>query len=159
HNIKDYKLGRVTKIKGISKTSRKVSADTYITYNQVGIRQALHKGTLEGMTWRKVTKHLKRLYEKGIRSSEGDIQPLIMLYSVDDNWLDFKAMVERYGETALYRDKWLDSYLGSSFTTDNAFIGVKEDLRPVDRMAIAYERQLARHNGEMIYQRGRGIRQ
>jgi len=32
-------------------------------------------------------------------------------------------------------------------------------LRPVDRMAIAYERQLARHNGEMIYQRGRGIRQ
>ena len=103
HNVKDYQLGRKVKIKGISKTAKKVSEGNYITYQQQGVRAALHNENINTMTWRRVPKMLHRIYEKGVVCENGRVAPLILFHQNGKNYPDYKAMFKCYGEAATYR--------------------------------------------------------
>ncbi|GAJ13847.1 unnamed protein product, partial [marine sediment metagenome] len=107
HNVKDYQLGRRVKIKGISKTAEKISDNEYITYQQQGVRTALHNKNVNTMTWRRVPKTLRRIYIKAIVGLDKEVKPLIMLHEFDTNWLDYEAMYDKYGESACYGEKYL----------------------------------------------------
>jgi len=155
HNVKDYQLGRKVKIKGISRTAEKVSEGSYITYQQQGVRAALHNENVNTMTWRRVPKTLHRIYEKAVVGLDQHVHPLIMLYEFDRNWLDYEAMCERYGESARYREKSLASIVWASEPfIDLADHGL-EDYSPAERQQMILDDLEIRRAGEAIYQRGR----
>ena len=154
HNVKDYQLGRKVKIKGISKLAEKVSEGKYITYQQQGVRTALHNKDVNAMTWRRVPKTLHRIYEKGVVDMYRRVYPLIMLHEFDRNWLDYEAMYTKYGESACYGDK----YLGSIINQPSPFIDLgdhgDEDYSPAERRQMVLDDLDQRRAGESIYQRG-----
>ena len=155
HNVKDYKLGRKVKIKGISKTAKKVGDDEYVTYQQQGIRAALHNKRLNAMVWRRVPKKLHRVYEKAIVKHDELVYPLIMKYSLDENWIDYEAMLERYGDYATYRDKYLEDIMNRSTTYRDYAEASLEDYTPSAMRQRISEDVEARRAGELIYQRRR----
>ncbi|MBA7592011.1 hypothetical protein ES708_34182 [subsurface metagenome] len=155
HNVKDYKLAGKVKIKGISKTAKKVGKNEYITFQQQGIRTGLRNKQVNTVTWRRVPKKLSRLYEKGIVEFDEHVYPLIMLYSVGENWLDFEAMLDVYGTSATYRGRYLDDIMKRTLTVRDFAETSLEDYSPADRQQRAADNLAARRAGEMIYQRGR----
>lgn len=155
HNVKDYQLGRRVKIKGISKTAEKVSDNEYITYQQQGVRAALHNENVNAMTWRRVPKTLRRIYVKAIVDQDRHVYPLILLHEFDSNWLDYEAMYDKYGESALYGDKYLgDIVFAPRPVIDLADHGL-EDYSPAERRQKVIDDLETRRAGESIYQRGR----
>lgn len=155
HNVKDYQIGRKVKIKGIGKTAKKVTEDQYITYQQAGVRTALHSKNVNTMTWRRVPKTLRRIYEKGILDEYECIHPLIMLHSFETNWLDYEMMHDQYGEYASYNGRWLDDIRRLTEVVMAGEVNDLLDYRPEERAQIVTDDQEARRAGEMIYQRGR----
>ncbi|GAI76922.1 unnamed protein product, partial [marine sediment metagenome] len=130
HNVKDYKIGRKSKIKGISKLAKKVSDNEYITYQQQGIRASLHNKNVNTMTWHRVPKKLTRIYEKAIVTHDEFISPLIMKYTLGENWLDYEAMREQYGKYATHRDRYLDDIMRRTSVSNDFDEGSLEDYIP-----------------------------
>lgn len=155
HNVKDYVISGKVKIKGISKTAKKVADDEYITYQQQGVRSGLHNQAVNSMVWRKVPKKLRRLYEKGIVVHDTEVYPLILDYAFETNWTDYRAMREKYGEYATYRGKYLDDIMKWTTSECETPESSLEDYSPDDRLAIKGDLQEQRRAGTMIYQRGR----
>ncbi|MBA7642100.1 hypothetical protein ES703_49786 [subsurface metagenome] len=153
HNVKDYKLGRRTKIKGISKTAKKVSSDEFITYQQQGIRSALRNKNINTMTWKRVPKKLTRLYEKGIVTHDTKVSPILMMHDFDTNWLDYENMSMLYGEYATHRGKYLDDIMNSTRVVDVSDVTHLEDYYPADQRQKVIDDQDARRAGKMIYQK------
>lgn len=153
HNVKDYRIGRRTKIKGISRTAKKVSADEFVTYQQQGIRAALHNKNVNTMTWRRVPKKLSRIYEKAIVLHDELVYPLIMCYEFDRNWLDYEAMLARYGDNACYRDRYLVDIMRQPTQAMVFSESGPEDYTPAERRQVVIDDLKARRAGELIYQR------
>ncbi len=155
HYVKDYKIGRKSKIKGISKTAKKVSDNEYITYQQQGIRASLHNKNVNTMTWHRVPKKLSRIYEKAIVTHDELISPLIMKYTLGENWLDYEAMREQYGKYATHRDRYLDDIMRRTSVSNDFDEGSLEDYSLEAQRQMVIDDVEARRRGEMIYQRGR----
>ncbi|MBA7571566.1 hypothetical protein ES708_13331 [subsurface metagenome] len=155
HNVKDYQLGRKVKIKGISRTAEKVSDNEYITYQQQGVRTALHNKNANAMTWRRVPKTLRRIYVKGVADQDRHVYPLIMLHEFDTNWLDYEAMYDKYGESALYGEKYLGDIVFAPRPVIDLGDHGDEDYSPADRRQMVIDDLETRRAGEAIYQRGR----
>jgi len=155
HNVKDYQLGRKVKIKGISRTAEKVSEGSYITYQQQGVRAALHNNNINTMTWRRVPKTLHRIYEKAIVDQYRHVYPLIMLHEFDRNWLDYETMYNKYGDSACYREKYLGSIIGAPSPFIDLADHGDEDYSPAERRQMVLDDLETRRAGEAIYQRGR----
>ncbi len=153
HNVKDYQIGKKTKIKGISKTAKKIGDAEFITYQQQGIRAALHKGNVNTMTWHRVPKILERIYNKAVLLSSDKVEPLMMAYGWDRNWLAYEDMLEIYGDLATYRGKYLyDLMYPRKWVTDYPESSL-EDYSPAERRALVLDDLEARRAGEAIYQR------
>jgi len=156
HNVKDYVIGNVTKIKGVSKSAKKVNDNEYITYQQQGVRAALRNNRVNAMTWSRVPKKLHRIYEKGVVIHQTDVHPLIMTYSLDANWLDYERMIELYGDYASIGDKYIDAVMHFTEVYTTQAAGGDQDYRPSDKMQKIIDNIEARRRGEMIYQRRKG---
>jgi len=155
HNVKDYRLGRRVKIKGISRTAKKVGEGNYITYQQQGIRGALHNGDINTMTWRRVPKTLHRIYEKGVVGQDNSVYPPIMLHELDRNWLDYEVMYDKYGDTATHRGKYLGDIIYAPKPVIDLADHGDEDYSLADRQQMMQDDLDTRRAGEAIYQRGR----
>ncbi|GAI39892.1 unnamed protein product, partial [marine sediment metagenome] len=132
-NVKDYTIGDKTKIKGISKLAKKVSDSEYITYQQVGVRSGMRNRNVNTMTWRRVPKKLKRIYEKGVVKHDELVYPLIMTYSLDENWLDYEGMLARYGEYATYQGHYIADIINGSTCYPDYAEASPEDYSAGDR--------------------------
>ena len=106
------------------------------------------------MTWRRVPKHLTRVYEKGILLHYESVYPLILDHEFDSNWLDYEAMFERYGEFATYREHYLEHYMWGPKTVIDYAGASYEDYSPTDRRQKVIDDLERRRRGEMLYQRG-----
>lgn len=155
YGLKDYRFGDKVVIKGIPKQAVKLADDVYEVYQSLGIKSGLHTKELNKVIWRKMQKHLKRDYKKGITMSDGSVTPLILLVSEGYNWLDEEKMLEVYGELAHYGKKYLDE-----LTKPKDFF-VKTTGEPMadyshqDKLAAKSEDLDKRRSGEMPYQRGK----
>ncbi|GAJ04864.1 unnamed protein product [marine sediment metagenome] len=155
HNVKDYIITGKAKIKGIPKSAEKVSEDEFITHQQVGVRAGLRAKNVNTMTWRQVRKRLRRVYEKGVIKHWTEVYPLILDYDHDRNWLDYEAMLERYGEFATCHGKYIDDIMNPYSAGALADMSDLESRSPADRRQIEIDDLEARRSGEMIYQRGK----
>ena len=153
HNVKDYVITGKTKIKGISKTAKKVSENEYITYQQQGVKASLHNKTANAMTWKRVPKKLHRIYEKGIVVNDQGVFPLILKYDFDSNWLDYEAMLDEYGSDATHRGRYLEALMRGRQFDVTAGADVWGDYSPADRIAAQIDNLEARRTGTMVYQR------
>ena len=154
-NVKDYKMGRVTKIKGISKTAKKIADGEFITYQQQGVRAAMRAGNVNTMTWKRVPKRLQRQYQKAVIKYGKHVYPLIMREYDGENTLDVDAMLDHYGADAMYRGQWLDDLTRMVTTTDGPKLNYDDDRPAADGYQKIIENLDARRRGEMLYQQGR----
>ncbi|MBA7587706.1 hypothetical protein ES708_29740 [subsurface metagenome] len=78
HGLKDYVFGSKVVIKGIPKSAKKLSDNDYEVYQSLGIRTGLHKHEIDKVIWRKMVKHLNRVYKKGTITDTGKVIPLVL---------------------------------------------------------------------------------
>lgn len=75
YGCKDYVMGDKIRIKGIRKNALLISKNTYQQDQFLKFRGILRLGISDSAVVRKVTKHLKRNYDKGIVNSDGRVIP------------------------------------------------------------------------------------
>lgn len=78
---KDYRFGKVERIKGIRKTARKIDKDTYEQERFSSLKGLVREDSLNAPIITSVRKHLARQYTKGIVHDDGTITPIVMLES------------------------------------------------------------------------------
>jgi len=73
---KDYVLDGVATIKGVRKNAERIDANTFRQDTFRGLKGMLRDGDHDRMLIKRTVKHLSRVYNKGIISGVGRIQPL-----------------------------------------------------------------------------------
>lgn len=76
HGAKDYRLDDYWRTKGIRKKARVISYNTYRQEQWVSLSGSAAAAHLGGPLVRKITKHLNRIYRKGIVKPDGRVLPL-----------------------------------------------------------------------------------
>jgi len=153
-NVKWYTFGDLRKHKGLSNSAIKLGVYDYQQQQSIGIKQLLKRRTVNHTVWRTVRKHIENTYNKGVVLADHNVKPLLLLHEFDTNFIDFEAMLDRYGEFATYRDKFIDQYIGYTSMVYGQGVDALGDWSRDDRLAIAESTQLAKQRGELIYQRG-----
>ncbi|MCJ7768698.1 DNA polymerase [Candidatus Bathyarchaeota archaeon] len=74
-NLKSYTLGSKTKLKGVKANAVRLDPHTFIQWQFQGLAGAIRAGDLGHMHLRKVTKHMRTQYNKGIVSESGRVIP------------------------------------------------------------------------------------
>ena len=152
--LKDYIMDKTDRTKGIPKNAIPAGENSFIVMKSIGIRTGLHKKEINNVIWKRTLKNLTRLYNKGIVLSDRRVMPLIMSTLYGENLIDFEALKEAYGEFALFKDRYLDEYMGYSYVISEENPRLMLDYSPADRRAVEIDDQEKRRAGEMIYQRG-----
>jgi hypothetical protein len=75
---KDYKIGDVEKIKGVKKSAKRISENTFLQKILTRTRTLMRMGILKGVVEREQKKVLKRNYDKGVVKPTGWVSPLVL---------------------------------------------------------------------------------
>jgi hypothetical protein len=155
YGVKDYVFGSKARHKGISKKAEKVDDVTFSQWHTERICSGLRNGDINKMVWRKVTKTLKRNYDKGVLLEDNTIEPIILCVYDGRNYYDFEAMRDKYGGDAILGSKTILEHMNYVHTVDTSVDNGLDDWQPGDRLQIIADAQIERQLGMLPYQRGK----
>ena len=75
HAPKDYVLDGVKRVKGVRKNAKWLNDSTVLQEKWFGVRSLIQRGDISAPIVQQQTKHLRRLYLKGVVLGSGDVRP------------------------------------------------------------------------------------